>query len=93
MRGKAYRRDMQDKKDRRVRKIIAHRHSGPLVGYIPLERNDGACRPAGDYIRRPKNSNIQKYLKRQSKRKVRRSEPFQNGNSYRKCMEYKWQFW
>ena len=93
MRGKDYRRDMQDKKDRRLRKIIARRHSGPLVGYIPREWNDGVCQPAGDYIRYPKNSNIQKYLKRQSRRKVRRSAPFQNGNSYRKCIEYKWQFW
>ena len=93
MRGKAYRRDMQDKKERRLREIISHRHSGPLVGYIPCEWNDGVCQPAGDYIRYPKNSNIQKYLKRQSKRKVRRSEPFKNGNSYRKCTEYKWQFW
>ena len=93
MRGKAYIRDMQDKKERRLREIIAHRHSGPLVGYIPHEWNDGVCQPAGNYIRYPKNSNIQKHLKRQSKRKVRRSEPFQNGNSYRKCTEYKWQFW
>ena len=93
MRGKAYRRDMQDKKDRRLRGIIAHRHSGPLVGYIRFEWNDDVCQPAGDYIRYPKNSNIQKYLKRQSKLKVRRSEPFQNGNSNRKCTEYKWQFW
>ncbi len=93
MRGKAYRRDMQVKKDRRLRKIIAHRHSGPLVGYIPHEWIDGVCQTAGDYIRYPKNSNIQKYLKRQLRRKVRRSAPFQNGNSYRKCIEYKWQFW
>ena len=93
MRGKAYRRDMQDKKERRLREIITHRHSGPLVGYIRFEWNDGVRQPAGDYIRYPKNSNIQKYLKRQSKRKVRRSEPFKNGNSYRKCIEYKWQFW
>lgn len=93
MRGKAYRRDMQDKKERRLREIIAHRHSGPLVGYIPSEWNDGVRQPTGDYIRYPKNSNIQKYLKRQSKRKVRRSKPFKNGNSYRKCTEYKWQFW
>ena len=93
MRGKAYRRDMENKKERRLRKIIAKRHSGPLVGYIPHEWIDGVWQPLGDYIRRPKNSNIQKYLKRQLRRKVRRSDPFPNGNSYRKCIEYKWQFW
>ena len=47
----------------------------------------------GKHIKRPKNSNKQKFLKRQSRRLVRRSEPFPNGNSYRKCMEYRWHFW
>ena len=64
MRGKAYRRDMQDKKERRLREIIAHRHSGPLVGYSPHEWNDGVCQPAGEYNRYPKNFNIQKHFKR-----------------------------
>lgn len=32
-------------------------------------------------------------IKRQTKRKVRRSESFPNGNGYRKCIEYQWQFW
>ena len=93
MRGKAYRRDMQDKKDRRLRKMIGERHVKPSAGYIPHAWIDGAWQPAGDYIRYPKNSNIQKYLKRETRRKVRRSEPFPNGNGYRKCMEYRWQFW
>lgn len=93
MRGKAYRRDMQDKKDRRLRKIINKRHRNPSAGYIVHAWIDGVWRPVGDYIRYPQNSKIQKHLKRQSKRKVRRSEPFQNGNSYRKCMEYRWQIW
>ena len=87
MRGRDYRRDMQLKKERRLRKIIAHRHSGPLVGYIRSEWIDGVCQPVGDYIRYPQNSNIQKYLKRQSRRLVRRSESVPNGNSYRKCIE------
>ena len=93
MRGKAYRRYMQSKKDRRLRKIINEYHRRPTVGYITHAWIDGVWQPVGDYIRFPKNSNIQKYLKRQSRRKVRRSDTFQNGNSYRKCMEYKWQFW
>lgn len=93
MRGKAYRRYMKDKKDRRSRKMIGECHCKTSVGYITHAWIDGVWQPAGDYIRYPKNSNIQKYLKRQSKRKVRRSDPFPNGNGYRKCMEYQWQFW
>ena len=93
MRGKAYRREMQYKKDLRLRRIIGEYRCKPTVGYITHRWIDGVWQPVGDYIRYPKNSNIQKYLKRLSRRKVRRSESFQNGNSYRKCIEYKWQFW
>lgn len=93
MRGKAYRRRMQTKKDIRLRKIIAERRYTPYAGYIHYSWVDGVWQPIGDYIRYPKNSNIQKYLKRQSKRKVRRSELALQGNSYRKCMEYRWEFY
>ena len=93
MRGKAFRRDMQHKKDRRLREIIIHCRPKPSAGSITHAWIDGTWRPVGDYIRHPKNSNIQKYLKKQTKRKVRRSESFPNGNGYRKCIEYQWQFW
>ena len=93
MRGKAYRRDLEAKKDRRLRKIITECRCTPSVGYIEREWVDGVLQPVGDHIRYPKNSNIQKYLKRQTRRKVRRSETFPNGNGYRKCVEYKWTFW
>lgn len=93
MRGKAFRRDMQNKKDRRLRETIVQCRCKPSAGSITHAWIDGIWQPVGDYIKYPKNSNIQKYLKRQTKRKVRRSEPFPNGNSYRKCIEYQWQFW
>ena len=93
MRGKAYRRDMKAKKDQRLRKIIDKCRPKPSVGTISHAWIDGVWQPVRDYIKYPKNSNIQKYLKRQTKRKVRRSEPFPNGNGYRKCIEYRWQFW
>ncbi len=93
MRGRAYRRSMEAKKERRHIKIITTYKKLPRIGNIECGWVDGVLQPVGDYIKYPKNSNIQKYLKRQSKRKVRRSEPFPNGNSYRKCMEYRWQFW
>lgn len=93
MRGKAFRRDMQNKKDQRLREIIVQCRCKPSAGSITHTWIDGVWQPVGDYIKYPKNSNIQKYLKRQTKRKVRRSEPFPNGNGYRKCIEYQWQFW
>ena len=93
MRGKAFRRDMKVKKDRRLRKMINECHCKPSAGSLTHAWIDGVWKPVGDHIKYPKNSKIQKHLKRQTKRKVRRSEPFQNGNSYRKCIEYRWQFW
>lgn len=92
-RRKAYRRYMESKKNRRLRKIITECHCMPRVGYIEREWVDGVLQHVGDHIRYLKNSNIQKYLKRQTRRKVRRSETFPNGNGYRKCVEYKWTFW
>lgn len=93
MREKTYRREMEAKKDRRRRKIITECRCTPKVGSIEHAWVDGVYQPVGDHIHYPKNSNIQKYLKRQTKRKVRRAETFPNGNGYRKCMEYKWTFW
>ena len=93
MRGKAYRRDMQTKKEQRLRRIISQYHCKSSAGSISSDWVDGVWQPTGNYVRYPKNSNIQKYLKRQTNRKVRRSESFSNGNSYRKCIEYQWQIW
>ena len=93
MRGKAYRRSMKAKKDRRLLKIVTTYGYLPRVGYIECGWVDGVWKPTGTHIHAPKNSNIQKYLKRQSNRLVRRSEPFPNGNAYRKCMEYQGHFW
>lgn len=93
MRGRAYRRAMDDVKERRLRKIIAECRYTPHAGYIHYGWVAGVWQPIGDYIRYPKNSNMQKYLKRQSKRKVRRTELLPKGNGYRKCMEYQWEFY
>ena len=94
MRGKAYRRRMRKTKDIRLRKIIKGRRYTLHAGYIPYDWVDGVWVPTdGDYIRYPKNSNMQKYLKKQSKRKVRRSKLPLQGNNYRKVMEYRWKFY
>ena len=58
MRGKAYRREMQYKKDLRLRRIIGEYRCKPTVGYITRRWIDGVWQPVGDYIRYPKNSNI-----------------------------------
>jgi hypothetical protein len=93
MRGRAYRRTVKAKKDRRLRRILHDCRCTPYAGYIRYDWIDGVRQPVGDYIRYPKHSNMQKYLKRLSNRTVRRSKTFPRGNAYRKCIEYRWQFW
>ena len=83
---------MQEKKDIRLRKIIAeckYTHNA----YIRYDWIEGIWSPDGNYIRYSKNSNMQKYLKRKTRRAVRRSELILQGNSYRKYVEYSWEFY
>jgi hypothetical protein len=93
MRGKAYRRSMKEKKDIRLRKIITECKYTPSAGYIKYDWVAGACKPVKEYVQYPKNSNMQKYLKRKSRRAVRRSNLALQGNNYRKVIEYRWEFY
>ena len=91
MRNRAYRRRMKDKKDNRLRQIITKCGYIPHAGYIDWDEVDGVWQPTGKYIKYPKNSDAQKYLKKQSNRRVRRSADLpQKGNGYRKRSEYWW---
>lgn len=93
MRGKAYRRSMKEKKDIRLRKIITECKYTPNAGYIQYDWVAGAWKPVKEYVQYPKNSNMQKYLKRKSRRAVRRSNLALQGNNYRKVIEYRWEFY
>ena len=93
MRGRAYRRYMERKHKRRLIKIITTCHPKPWIGGFKHVKKDGEWTIVESHIKYPKNSNIQKYLKRQSRRLIRRSGEIPNGNSYKKYMEYKWIFW
>ena len=93
MRGKAYRRSMQEKKDIRLRKILTECRYTPNAGYIQYDWIDGVWKPIKAYVQYPKNSNMQKYLKRKSRRAVRRSNLALQGNNYRKVIEYRWEFY
>ena len=71
MRGKAYRRSMKVTKDIRLWKIITGCRYKPGAGYIQYGWLDGEFKPVKGYIQYAKNSNMQKYLKRKSRRAVR----------------------
>ena len=93
MRGNAYRRSMKENKDIRLRKILTECRYTPNAGYIQYGWVDGVWKPLKEYIQYPKHSNMQKYLKRKSRRAVRRSDLALQGNNYRKVIEYRWEFY
>ena len=93
MRGKAYRRRVKKKNHDRLLSIITGNRYISQAGYLHYGYVDGEWKPIENHILYPKNSNIQKFLKRQSRRKVRRSDQLFQGNSYRKHMEYKWELY
>ena len=84
---------MAAKKKKRLINIVNSYKVRPRVGEIDYTQVDGEYTPLGNYVKFPKHSKMQKYLKRQSNSMVRRSDLTYNGNSYRKMMEYKWHFW
>lgn len=87
--GMAYRRIEDKKKDRRRREIIGFNYDDS-VGWPCCRVIDGELVDCG-YLKYPKNSNRQKYLKKQSNRKVRRSgDIYGKGNGYRKEFDYWW---
>lgn len=91
IRNRGYRRRVKCRKERRLRNIIS-RGSGysPHIGYITLDKVDGKWIYVGKYIKHPKNSNAQRFLKRRTNRAARRCDLPLKGNSYRKCKEYWW---
>lgn len=75
--GRCYRRAMNRHKEQRLRGIIRREH-----WYYP-------CR---GYIKYPKNSNRQQYLKKQSSRRVRHYPCLPpKGNGYRRVFDYWWE--
>jgi hypothetical protein len=84
---------MKAKKERRLRKILSDCRYTPHAGHVECDWVDGVWQPVREYIQYPKNSNMQKYLKRKSRRAVRRSNLALQGNNYRKVIEYRWEFY
>lgn len=88
--GNAYRRLMKKQKTAKLMKIINTGGYNPHAGYVDWDKVDGVWKPIGKYIKYPKDSNRQKFLKRQSNRAARRMELPTKGNGYRKCFDYWW---
>lgn len=83
--GAAYRRAMKAKHRSHRMQILSGGKYMPWVGYVDDR--------TGKYIKRPSNSNAQRYLKRMSNKAIRRSCEVFRGGAYRKKYDYWWNLW
>lgn len=86
--SRAYRRHMRVTKDKRLRAIICSCGYIPHAGWIEHDWKTGNC--IGKYIKYPKNSNAQRFLKRYSNRIVRKHSIPLRGAGYKKLFDYWW---
>lgn len=88
--GRRYRRQMRLKKTARLREVVIN-HYAPHAGYVQWEYIDGEWLPAGKYIKYPKNSNRQRWCKRETNKRMRNNLDIPTkGNYYRRLFDYWW---
>ncbi len=88
--GRAYRRRMRVKHNKKRIWIIHNCRYNPCIGHVDWERVDGVWQSVGKYVKYPQNSDAQRYWKRHSNRIIRRRKEIFRGNQYRKCFAYWW---
>lgn len=90
--GRAYRRRMTRKKEKRRRWLI--RECSSTGGYIAWGWIDGNYVEVGTHVQFSKNSNAKRYWKRQSNKKIRRyKENIPHGCHYKKLFPYLWKIY
>lgn len=77
-------------KNNRLMRII-RRHYIPHAGYIDYDFDGFTLLHSGKYIKCPKNSNCQRWMKRLTSKRYRHNEElFGKGNQYRRLFDYWW---
>ena len=85
------RQEMKVRKDDRLLKIMNYGGYAPHVGYVDWGFDGRTLLHTGKYIKYPKNSNCQRWMKRLTSKKTRRySELTGKGNQYRRLFDYWW---
>lgn len=89
--GRRYRRQKGQEKSDRLLAIIQTARYGPHRGYVDWDFEGRTLLHTGKYIKYPKNSKCQRWLKRVSSKKVRACPCLpRKGNGYRKVFDYWW---
>ena len=88
--SRSYRRMMRVRKKERLFRIVTGSYI-PHAGYVDWDLVDGKMKPTGNYIKYPKNSNCQKWMKRETSHRARKSIHMPSkGNYHRKLFDYWW---
>ena len=88
--GSAYRREMRIRKNDALMRIVIRRYV-PHAGYIDYGFGGNTLLHSGKYIKYPKNSNCQRWMKRETSRKFRNCQDLpRKGNYYRRLFDYWW---
>lgn len=86
----AYKIERGIQKDDQLLRVIT-RHYVPHAGYVDWGFDGSTLLHSGKYIKYPKNSNCQRWMKRLTSKKVRRyPELTRKGNQYRRLFDYWW---
>ena len=89
--GRQYRRRKSLEKSNRLLAIIQNARYGPHRGYVDWGFEGRTLLHTGKYIKYPKNSNCQRWMKRVTSKKVRACPHLpQKGNGYRKIFFFFW---
>lgn len=84
------RKEIGSRKNDRLLRIV-RRHYIPHAGYVDRDFDGETLLHSGKYIKYPKNSNCQRWMKRLTSKKARRcSELTGKGNQYRRLFDYWW---
>ena len=88
--GRLYRQQQTVRKNDHLMRIVTM-HYVPHAGYIHWGFDGDTLLHTGKYIKYPKNSNCQKWIKRETSRRIRccKYTP-RKGNFYRRLFDYWW---
>ena len=88
--GMAYRREMKVRKNDQLRRIVTRSYV-PHAGYIDYGFDGDTLLHSGKYIKYLKNSNCQRWIKRETSRRFRNCKELPpKGNYYRRLFDYWW---
>lgn len=88
--GTQYRREKRIQKNDRLMRIVTRQYV-PHAGYVDWDFDGDTLVPSGKYIKYPKNSNCQRWMKRLTSKKARKAlDAPCKGNYYRRLFDYWW---